>query len=373
MVGLYEWNMVLSKNVNRRRFSFSLAAGLVGVTGLCAVLGVANNYLPSSNHRLTESQKMSLERRLSLAEESDLEEQKLRERIDERLGNVKNPISINNMAQLGNIGYDESYLLSADYVLTRDIDCKGNQLGQIGDKDNPFTGTFNGDGKRISNFTLGSKGEYDVSLFYGLSKDSVVGNVVFADSKVNGDSFISTLAQYNEGSVYQCGLENMTINGIGNVSGLVALNREGDIVDCYSNNKTLVVSSKKPNAGGLIGSISGGRVIDCYVKGTVEGTTRVGGIVATAGRGEIKNCYLLGNVFGSTLESDVGSIIGSATGTLILNNKPNSSLVFPDGSNSDSGPIIGYAVDTTIIGYPGRKTNELVKLPVNVSHRLISK
>ena len=67
-------------------------------------------------------------------------------------------IYISNILELQKIGNDPAYPLNEDYELTQDIDASGtislnNGEGfiPIGSMETPFTGTFNGNGKKIRN------------------------------------------------------------------------------------------------------------------------------------------------------------------------------------------------------------------------------
>lgn len=50
---------------------------------------------------------------------------------------------------IGNTGYNPSYTMDADYVLAESIKSDGSKFTLIGTSENPFTGTFDGRGKKI--------------------------------------------------------------------------------------------------------------------------------------------------------------------------------------------------------------------------------
>lgn len=56
------------------------------------------------------------------------------------------------------------------------------------------------------------------------------------------------------------------------------------------------VASGTAAAGGLIGSMTGGSVTDCYSTCSVSGKTAAGGLLGGALDGEVKNCYCTGRV-----------------------------------------------------------------------------
>ncbi|MEG0356163.1 MAG: hypothetical protein RR580_00355, partial [Christensenellaceae bacterium] len=103
-------------------------------------------------------------------------------------------IPINTIEDLQKIGMAE-YPLNASYLLMQDIDAGGKEISPIGTSEAPFSGTFNGNGKRISHLKIASNQE-DSGLFgvlsgsvFGLSLDDITIN---KNSNINKN--IGTLA-----------------------------------------------------------------------------------------------------------------------------------------------------------------------------------
>jgi hypothetical protein len=64
------------------------------------------------------------------------------------------------------------------------------------------------------------------------------------------------------------------VAGVGWVGGLVGLNDEGSITNCYS---TAIVTGDR--CGGLVGLMDGGSITSNYSTGSVSGSENVGGLV----------------------------------------------------------------------------------------------
>jgi hypothetical protein len=124
-----------------------------------------------------------------------------------------------------------------------------------------FAGTFDGNGKKISNLTLPSGGT---------------------------KGFIGKTA--SGGKIKNVGLENATLSGAGLYSALlVGYLVTGSSVDgCYV---TGSVTGTGNQIGGVVGFNQGGTVSDCFNKARVSGvgTSRIGAIVGRGGN--ITNCY----------------------------------------------------------------------------------
>ena len=65
---------------------------------------------------------------------------------------TKSPVELHTWEEFKNIGntsYNSAYTMDADYLLVRDIKSDGEKFTPIGTKEHPFTGTFDGQGKKI--------------------------------------------------------------------------------------------------------------------------------------------------------------------------------------------------------------------------------
>jgi hypothetical protein len=227
-------------------------------------------------------------------------------------GTPNDPYVITNVKQLQEMKYD----LKAYYVLGNDIDASetrywnnGQGFEPIGDKDNPFTGSFDGRGHKIYNLYINTARNY-VGLFGYVGKKGILKNVGLENVEISSKGgydvgyYVGGLIGHNNGTVSNC-YSTGSVNGKGGVGGLIGWN-VGTVSNCYStgsvNGTTLV--------GGLVGFNHNGIVSNCYSTGSVEGYYHVGGLVGD-NLGIVSNCYSTGSVEGYY---HVGGLVGDNLG-----------------------------------------------------------
>lgn len=200
---------------------------------------------------------------------------------------------------------DTNAILMKNITLTTPAEAESN-WSPIGDGDNHYNGTFDGNGKMISNLTINSSDQIYIGLFGYIGKDAEVKNVVLTDVDIKGYKYVGGIAGYNVGSIENCGVSG-TISSLSRVGGIAGGN-EGEITYCY-NNSDIVASGN--DVGGIVGFImsnSVGKIIACHNKGSVitEGNW-VGGIVGGLMGNDVIACYNTGKVEGY---SNIGGVVG---------------------------------------------------------------
>ena len=248
-------------------------------------------------------------------------------------------------AAVVNGGYDGmSRNVSMKGVLTADITINENVLKDastlnegtfrawvpMGDNtsaEKRYQGIFDGAGFAISGLYYSGSADY-VGLFGAIHSSSVIKNVTLKDSwienaKQNGHT--GGLVGYCHGQVVDCvnyaavnvnGTNNKgggiigtlsggrlkecvnygSINGLHNspsiaIGGLVGeVANSGAIEKCVNYGSVIAVSSN--NIGGLVGYLARGSVTNCYNRGTVaENNGKAAGLIGWAGIGNVTNCY----------------------------------------------------------------------------------
>ena len=269
---------------------------------------------------------------------------------------------------------------TASAKLTANIDLKGycyaadktqslNELSwvPIGNINNAYKGTFDGNGKTISNLYINASQE-NMGLF-GYILDSTIKNLTLEDAnvtnmsnytgilvgktfaentlqnikisgtcEVNGGDYTGGIAGEHGGKAYNC-VNHATVQGTETVGGLFGRYYSGNFVTsitaCANYGK---VTATKTNVGGLVGLNENGTIQDCANYGNVTSTVRkVGGLVGDFKMGTIQDCANYGDVKGAY---QVGGMVGYATDGMIRN-------VFCYGSidatqYTYSGIAIGY-------------------------------
>ena len=194
----------------------------------------------------------------------------------------------------------------------------------IGNSDWSYVGTFDGNGKTITNLYINATQAY-MGLFGRIYK-STIKNLTFENANVtNTENDIGILAGYaGNGST----LQNIKISN------------------------TCQIKGGNDFTGGIAGYLDG-NAYNCVNYATVQGTEDVGGLVGYFESGAIKDCANYGDITGT---SNVGNLIGNAqscnlnnvlgTGNVTATNtKPGGILVgiIENSSGSTASGILAYS------------------------------
>jgi len=196
-----------------------------------------------------------------------------------------------------------------DYVLANDIDASGEEgFEPIGDEEEPFTGTFDGDGYTVSGLTVNRTDEDNVGLFGYVGSGGTVTNLGVEGVEVTGAEAVGGITGYNQGTVRRSHVTG-SVRGVSSVGGLVGRNL-GTVIESH----TSVDVSGEDNVGGIVGRNSGaGEISESYATGSATGGTDVGGAVGNNG-GEIAESYAMVEVSGN---ATLGGLVGANVGGVI--------------------------------------------------------
>jgi hypothetical protein len=213
--------------------------------------------------------------------------------------------------------YNKCLILTADINMGGEVFTKAiiaaDTNSSAGFQGTAFTGAFDGNGHKITNFTING-GDY-LGLFGQTNSGGSVKNLGLENFSVSGpSSYVGGLVGWNYGNISNCFSTGAVTGGDYSeyLGGLVGYNYGGDVTNCYS---TGTVSG-----GSLVGGLVGwndGSISNCYSKGDVAGgdySYYLGGLVGW-NNGSISNCYSTGAVGGSNSEA-VGGLVGMNWGTL---------------------------------------------------------
>ena len=240
----------------------------------------------------------------------------------------------------------ENIQLDGKYILANDINYNGKVWKAIGTADNPFTGVLNGNGYILSNIKItessvvGNNYRSDLGVFgynTGVIKNIGVQNLNV--SLLSGNlTYISLggLVGYNDGVIDNCWVQGTMVvksNSV-NVGGLVGSQGSfaGNVIsNCYTD-VDITISGENIMAGGLIGNnstyYSNNRPIitNCYSLGdliceTLSSTATtssicVGGLIGSLGGMKVANCFAAGNVSAkvASLKTTNYSYLGNVVG-----------------------------------------------------------
>lgn len=190
------------------------------------------------------------------------------------------------------------------FLLANDLDFEGQDYDVIGgtiytDQGDirSFCGTFDGNGKSITNVTNLNIFSYNrnyVGLFAYVSAGGTVKNLTLGG--------------------------NSKIAGRGMVGGIVGFLHWGSsVVNCYTEESVTIIPNDGDQTlfGGIVGVNVDGTISNCTNRATVTrgdtGTSKLGGIVGNNYRGTITGCWNYGQILGTDF---IGAIAGENTGTV---------------------------------------------------------
>ena len=184
----------------------------------------------------------------------------------------------------------------------------------IGNYDNKYYGTFDGNGKTISGLYFNNASIYDVGLF-GYISAGTIKNVGVVNSYIKGNENVGGVCGLEAGGIIQNCYNAGTVEGkqqVGGICGLTQALMSSTLISCCHNTGTV---SGTDNIGGVCGENTSDAypaiIENCYNTGSVSGTTYVGGVcgqnASFTGNATITNCHNTSSVSGSGY---VGGICG---------------------------------------------------------------
>ena len=203
---------------------------------------------------------------------------------------------------------------------------------------NRYQGTFDGNGKTISNLYIINAAAGYVG-FFGYAEKGSIKNITFDNAKVKStvDYYTGILAGFGELCIIEniktlanCSVEGK--NGVGGIAGMAS----GDIGNCE--NHAMVNGAN--SVGGIVGDYreSGKSIISCANYGVLTGTGNyVGGIAGNFDSGTIQNCANYGDVTGTNY---VGNLIGDGY-ICNLNNVLGTGNVIATSDTERAGLLVG--------------------------------
>jgi signal transduction histidine kinase len=245
---------------------------------------------------------------------------------------------VSTCQQLQDINND----LSANYVLTQDIDCSdtlnwNNGAGfiPIGNGDNPFIGTLNGNGHIISYLYIDDTTAYANGFADGLFDfiaNAQISNLTLSDPIVSSNYVVASLV----GIMQDSSIANLQVTG-----------------------GTVILSSGQQGtvAGGLAAEAFGSAITQSSYSGTVTGDgIGVGGLVGIdqndqENTGILSNDYTQASIVEANDSTDyVGGLAITLAGMVVTNSYASGSITV---SGMGAGVIGGLASLSGAIGAPG--------------------
>jgi len=258
-------------------------------------------------------------------------------------GEPGDPYLIYTAEQMNRIGartndLDKHFKLMADIDLSKYV---GMQFRRIGTRSSTaFRGVFDGNDKRIRNFTYASTNRDYVGLFgYVRGSEAEIRNLQLVDPNIDAGtkSYVGSLVGYNEGMITNCYATNVSVSGGNRIGGLIGYNRDGAVTNCCVKGGS--VSGDK-DVGGLVGD-NRVSIANCYTTCKVSGITNIGGLVGNNLK-IIKNCYSTG---GTTGNDCVGGLVGRNTWPAKITNCYSVGVIT---GTTDVGGFVGFNDEAVI-------------------------
>jgi len=253
-------------------------------------------------------------------------------------GTFADPYQISTAEQMNSIGlypcrWSKYFKLMADLDLSAYTGDQFNIIGSYAD-DKPFTGVFDGNARKISNFTYNSSGVDDAALFAYVETPGQIKNLGLINVNVSGDGYDAAgLVAYNVGGyVANCYATGVVTGSAYDNGGLVGYNLYGNVTDCYA----LTTLNVTGRAGGFAGFTAGGTIKNSYAKGAVKGAIACGGFADTNLFTALTSCYATGTVSGNTY---VGGLIGYSYYAANANSYATGAVT----GNDYVGGLVGYS------------------------------
>ena len=231
----------------------------------------------------------------------------------------------------------------------------------IGNFDNNYQGTFDGNGKTISNLYINATSEF--AGFFGYLAGGNIKNITFDNAKVNstGIYYTGILAGYAGSCIFEniktlgnCSVEGKQITG--GIAGIAV----GNISNCENHAEVKGMGS----LGGILGIYYGSdnSITSCANYGAVTGTYRqVGGMVGYFDSGTIQNSANYGDITG---KDNVGNLIGEGV-ICNLNNVLGTGNVTATSDTERAGLLVGRISKSSSAASGILAYNSSAKLTIN--------
>ena len=237
----------------------------------------------------------------------------------------------------------------------------------IGNSDNMYQGTFDGNGKTIRNLYINDISE-NIGItcdagFFGYATGGSIKNITFDNAKVmsTGNYCTGVLAGVAGSCIENIKtLTNCSVEGEDYVGGIVGDAKGSIIGNCENHAKV----DGTNYVGGIVGDYEfpGKSITSCANYGVVTGTGEcVGGIAGYFNSGTIQNCANYGDITGI---SYVGNLIGLAD-ECHLNNVLGTGNVTATSDTKCGGLLVGFINDSSSTASGVLAYNSSAKLTIN--------
>lgn len=262
-------------------------------------------------------------------------------------GSKKNPYLVSSVEEFTAIPLHNGLY----FKQTKNLDFSDIKFNPLFTKDNGFSGTYNGNGKTISNIEYSSEAEY-IGLFRALTDKGVVKNVTVKDCSFSGNKYCAAIIGYNCGNITDCKVTGTTVTASDEWGAVIAgFNSNGTINGCVSKENII----KSSFNGGIIAAESSGNIKKCTSTEDVIVAGKYAGGIAGYNTGNIDSCKVTDSAINSTSRnytSKAGGIAGYSNGIIkkcIVNDTQNL-ITAPNNKGGIAGSNDGTLIGNTYYG-----------------------
>ena len=240
-------------------------------------------------------------------------------------GTVEHPYQIANSEHLRNVElYPSAYfVLTADIVLP-EVSAGNNNFTSLFSDENPFSGTLDGAGHKITNLTVYNTETFYSGLFSVIGSTGSVKHLTLENASASGTNYVGIIAGWSLGSITDCTVSgvvtHIAVNGYKVFVGGIAGRAEGSVDGCSAAvDLTVTEAQGEVYVGGIVGYLSSGGSSSSPLTLTASGTISVSG----------------GNVY-------VGGLVGTSSGAYLSKCHTEMQITAIDSSSTSAGGLIGY-------------------------------
>jgi len=253
--------------------------------------------------------------------------------VPEGSGTESDPYRIANLENLywlttGTANWDKYYIQTADIDASSTAGWfEGAGWIPIGNSTVKFTGSYDGQ-KHVINGLYVNRGA-DVG-FFGYTSEAIIKNLGLSDININGSTVAGGLVGVSDTQTeisvcYTTG----SVHGGGYVGGLIGINRNSSIYECFSTCGVFADGGGSSNTGvGGFAGVNAGQINNCFSFGNIEDSSYfvdpnqdhwymethvTAGFTGWNYSGQIDNCYSIGRMIGRV------SVAGFAVGGIVNN------------------------------------------------------
>ncbi|MDF9829169.1 hypothetical protein [Parabacteroides sp. PF5-6] len=194
--------------------------------------------------------------------------------------------------------------IDTDFTLQMDIDLTGIVWVPIGDWTIPYTGTFNGNGHKITGLYV--EGKIEAGFFGGVGRGGVVKDLHIEGGIVSGSGTTGGICGVNKGGLIEgCSFSSGVVECKGRfaIGGICGSNTNiGNIIGCVVRDTEVGCLHRGSSSGGIVG-VNDGLIAACLVSGGQVGNESsfipVGGITYK-NNGRIVSCMAMPQRMGKT-------------------------------------------------------------------------